>query len=155
MKEVISPIRAMVNIDGVTQEVLIMPITRLDCIEDSAETLSVASAADNIPVMDSADNGQMKKITVKNLFKPFWGEVGTVTLENTETYPFNNSVQTVALKNARTDMNYIVIPEVVSAVGSSGEIHISDVLENGFKISFDGSASEVTVKYKVMGGYFV
>lgn len=155
MKESIVPIIGTLVVDGVKQDVLLMPITRLDCIEDSAETVSDASGGDYIPVMDSADGGQMKKISAKNFLKPLWGETGTVTLNNSETYPFNNSAQTVALKNARTDMNYIVVTEVTAASGSAGEIHISDVLENGFKIAFTGSATSVTVKYKVMGGYFV
>lgn len=83
------------------------------------------------------------------------GEVGTVTLNNSETYPFNNSMVTVSLAKPRTTQNYIVIVDVPAAVGNVGEIVITDKLINGFKIGFTGSASSVTVKYKVIGGYLV
>jgi hypothetical protein len=83
------------------------------------------------------------------------GEVGTVTLNNSETFPFNNSMVTVSLAKPRTTQNYIVIVDVPAAVGNVGEIVITDKLVNGFKIGFTGSASSVTVKYKVIGGYLV
>lgn len=83
------------------------------------------------------------------------GEVGTVTLNNSETFPFNNSMVTVSLAKPRTTQNYIVIVDVPAAVGNVGEIVITDKLINGFKIGFTGSASSVTVKYKVIGGYLV
>lgn len=83
------------------------------------------------------------------------GEVGTVTLNNSETFPFNNSMVAVSLAKPRTTQNYIVIVDVLAAVGNVGEIVITDKLINGFKIGFTGSASSVTVKYKVIGGYLV
>lgn len=67
MKESKTVLHAKVVIDGVEQEVLIMPITRLDCVEDTAELLNTAAAGDHIPIMDASDNGQMKKISVENL----------------------------------------------------------------------------------------
>lgn len=45
---------------------IVMPITKLECIEDTATSVDSASDTDYIPVIDSADEGQMKKITVKN-----------------------------------------------------------------------------------------
>ncbi len=44
-----------------------MPITRLGNIEGTADIKPVPAAADYVPVMDSADNGQMKKTTVDAL----------------------------------------------------------------------------------------
>ena len=46
--------------------------------------------------------------TLENLI----GEVGTVTLTNTEEYPFNNSIKTVALKQPRGNLDYRVIVEI-------------------------------------------
>lgn len=93
--------------------------------------------------------------TEANLSAELIGEVGTITLNNSETYPFNNSMVTVSLAKPRTTQNYIVIVDVPAAVGNVGEIVITDKFINGFKIGFTGSASSVTVKYKVIGGYLV
>lgn len=46
---------------------IVMPITKLECIEDTATSVDSANDTDYIPVIDSADEGQMKKITVGNL----------------------------------------------------------------------------------------
>ena len=80
-------------------------------------------------------------------------ETGTVTLTNSAKYPFNNSQKTVALAAQRNTPAYVVITEVKSFVGNVGEIVVSDILANGFKIAFTGSATSVTVEYKILGGY--
>ena len=67
MKEAKTVLHTKTEIDGKEQEVLIMPITRLDCIEDTAEIKKAVADKDYIPVIDSADDGQMKKISVENL----------------------------------------------------------------------------------------
>ena len=79
-------------------------------------------------------------------------EVGSVSLTNTYTYPFNNSKKSVALVNTKEDSNYVVLTEVTSFTGNVGEIVVSDKLTNGFKVEHTGSASAVTVKYMVIGG---
>ncbi|HQD87043.1 MAG TPA: hypothetical protein PK822_09095 [Bacillota bacterium] len=79
-------------------------------------------------------------------------EEGVVTLQNNLAFPFNDSVQTVSLERKIESDLYIVLPEIVSAVGNPGEIVVSDKLVNGFKIAHTGSAKSVTVKYKVIGG---
>lgn len=80
-------------------------------------------------------------------------EEGTVTLTNTLEFPFNNSVDTVALTNRQINTSYLVICEVTSAVGNPGEIVISERQVNGFKIAYTGSASSAVVHYTVIGGY--
>jgi len=81
------------------------------------------------------------------------GESGTVTLTNTQTWPFNNSLYTVALQTPRDTMNYTVTVEIVSATGgAAGAITVANKLLNGFQLSFDGSAASVTVRYNVTGG---
>ena len=78
---------------------------------------------------------------------------GSKTLTNTGGFPFNNSVQSVALSHNLENTNYEVVILSVSAVGNPGEIVISDRQTNGFKMAFTGSASSVTVNYAVIGGY--
>lgn len=90
----------------------------------------------------------------KRLLADLEGEVGQVTLTNTQTYPFNNSKVTVALAKPRNTLNYTVQTEIISASGFPGEIKISDKQVNGFKIEFTGSATSVTVKYIVRGGMY-
>lgn len=76
------------------------------------------------------------------------------TLTNTQKYPFNNSVKTLALgsENVRNSKNYTVLVEAEAVDGFVGDIVISDKMLNGFKIAFTGSASSVKVKCYVQGG---
>lgn len=90
-------------------------------------------------------NVQMQKLRVV--------ETGTVTLTNSQEYPFNDSKRTVALEVAQANAYYLVDTEIVSATGNPGEIIVSDRMTNGFAIGFTGSASSVTVKYIVIGGF--
>lgn len=80
-------------------------------------------------------------------------ETGTVTLTNASKFPFNNSQKTVALAVNQNTPDYVVITEVTAFNGNVGEIVVSNVLANGFKIEFTGSATSVTVLYKILGGY--
>ena len=83
------------------------------------------------------------------------GETKTVTLKNTQSYPFNNSQQSVALATERNHMDYTVDAEIVDYTGGfPGDIVISDKLLNGFKMAHTGSAKSVTVKIYVKGGFF-
>lgn len=80
-------------------------------------------------------------------------EGGTVALTNAKPFPFNNSQKTISLVGAKENGAYVLLTEVTNAVGNVGELVISDKLTNGFKIEFTGSASFVTVKYIVLGGF--
>lgn len=83
------------------------------------------------------------------------GETMTVTLTNTQEYPFNNSEQTVPLPQERNHADYTVAAEVVEYSGGfPGEIIISAKLLNGFKVASTGSAESVTVKLYVKGGFY-
>lgn len=85
----------------------------------------------------------------------FTAENGTVTLTNSATafFGFNNSGQTVALQTVRKTMNYDLDIEVTSFSGGQiGDVIVYDRQLNGFKLRFEGSATSVTVKYKVRGG---
>ena len=80
-------------------------------------------------------------------------ETGVVTLTNTEEFPFNNSMVSVALANERDNLNYLVEIVKIEPEGNPGEIEVTDRQVNGFKIGFTGSASSVKVTYAVIGGY--
>lgn len=83
------------------------------------------------------------------------GEVITTTLTNSQTYPFNNSVKTIALTKERNHSDYTVEVEVLEVTGGfAGDIVISEKLVNGFKIATTGSATSVTVKIYVKGGFY-
>ena len=83
------------------------------------------------------------------------GETATVTLKNTQQYPFNNSTQSVALKTERNHMDYSVETEIVDYTGGfPGDIVITEKLLNGFKMAHTGSAKSVTVKVYVKGGFY-
>lgn len=77
---------------------------------------------------------------------------GTVTLTNSQKFPFNNSQVTVPIAVERNNTNYIVDFEVTEANGNVGDVIVSAKLVNGFKIEFTGSATSVTIKYQVLGG---
>lgn len=78
---------------------------------------------------------------------------GTVTLTNNQMFPFNNSLKSVPLATTRASNDYVITAEVVSCKGNVGELIISEKLANGFKAAYTGSASSVTIKYTVIGGY--
>lgn len=79
-------------------------------------------------------------------------EEHTVTLTNTETYPFNNSKTSISLTTVRANKTYIVDAEITAHTGDVGNIRITDKLLNGFKVEFDGSATSVTVILRIKGG---
>lgn len=88
--------------------------------------------------------------SMKNLAE----ETMTVTLTNSQEYPFNDSAQTVSMSQDRNS-DYTVTAEVVEYSGGfPGEVVISAKLQNGFKVAFTGSAKNVTVKLYVKGGLY-
>jgi hypothetical protein len=90
--------------------------------------------------------------TIGNIVAGNAVESHKVTLTNTASYPFNNSVRTIALDNTRSTNNYTVDATVISADGQSGDVTIYDKLLNGFKVKFEGSATSVTLKLNITGG---
>lgn len=81
------------------------------------------------------------------------GEMITVTLTNTQGYPFNNSKKTIALSHKKSSTTYKIQAEVESYSGGGvGDIQISEKLLNGFKVEYTGAAKSVTLKLFVSGG---
>ena len=79
-------------------------------------------------------------------------EEKTVTLSNSQSYPFNNSTQTIALSRVRNFTDYTVEAEITDHEGNVGEVRIFDRMLNGFKVAYDGSAKTATVKLRIKGG---
>lgn len=79
-------------------------------------------------------------------------EEKTITLTNNQSYPFNNSKQTIALTTARNFTDYTVEAEVLEHSGNVGDVKIFDRMLNGFKVAYDGSATSVTIKLRIKGG---
>jgi hypothetical protein len=95
-----------------------------------------------------------KELQQKKVLAALEGETGQITLTNSETFPFNNSVQTIAMEKQRDALDYRVSVEVISSDGVVGDIIISDKQLNGFKIEYTGSATSATIKYYVQGGMY-
>lgn len=115
------------------------------------ETLSAHDIAINL-ILNHAKQQEWNQDDIRAAVS---SETGTVTLTNSARFPFNNSQKTVALKTARPNAQYVVVAQIAASNGNVGEIEVSDILENGFKLAFTGSATSVTVKYKIIGGYTV
>ena len=79
-------------------------------------------------------------------------EERTITLTNSQSYPFNDSTQTIALATARNFTDYTVEAEVLAHSGNVGDVRIFDRMLNGFKIAYDGSAKSATIKLRIKGG---
>ena len=79
-------------------------------------------------------------------------EEKTVTLSNSQSYPFNNSTQTIALSRVRNFTDYTVEAEITDHDGNVGDVRIFDRMLNGFKVAYDGSAKSATIKLRIKGG---
>ena len=79
-------------------------------------------------------------------------EEKTVTLSNSQSYPFNNSTQTIALSRVRNFTDYTVEAEITAHDGNVGDVRIFDRMLNGFKVAYDGSAKSATIKLRIKGG---
>ena len=73
-------------------------------------------------------------------------------VKSKETYPFNTEKVTVALKDARNTLNYIVLA-FCDNLQQGRAIRIKDKQLNGFKIEVEDCPKEpVTIKYFIFGG---
>ena len=75
-------------------------------------------------------------------------EEKAVTLSNSQSYPFNNSTQTIALSRVRHVTDYTVEAEITDHDGNVGDVRIFDRMLNGFKVAYDGSAKSATIKLR-------
>lgn len=82
------------------------------------------------------------------------GEYGTVSIVNTNKYPFDSPSKTVSITEKCSNLQYNVEVEVVESDGNVERIMIFDKQLNGFKIAFKGSAKNVKFAYKIIGGKY-
>lgn len=83
------------------------------------------------------------------------GDILEVELTNSQEYPFNNSIKTIALERPRNHLDYTVTSEIEEyAGGNIGDVIVTQKLKNGFKIAYTGSAKEVKLKIFVKGGLY-
>lgn len=81
-------------------------------------------------------------------------EIKTQSMSNSLIYPFNNSSTSISLQYVRANIDYTVQYEAMSITGGFlGEIIISDKTINGFRVSYTGSATSVTLKMYIKGGF--
>lgn len=110
-----------------------------------AQMADIDDALYNLDADNTQLKAQMQKLRVV--------ETGSVTLTNSQEFPFNNSKRTVALQTAQANADYLVVTEIIDFTGNVGDIVITDKMTNGFAIQHTGSASSVEVDYFVIGGF--
>lgn len=153
IKQVSGDVHTIVPYGTVMQQGVPQDAKHFNNIEEALSAHEIALGLHSNALMQHMDEIKKNAALAEVVDKLHTVETGTVTLTNSAKYPFNNSQKTVALAVQRNTPAYVVITEVKSFVGNVGEIVVSDILANGFKIAFTGSATSVTVEYKILGGY--
>lgn len=151
--QVSGDIHTIVPYGTVMQQGVPQDAAHFNNIEEALSAHEIALGLHSNALMQHMDEIKKNAALAEVVDKLHTVETGTVTLTNSAKFPFNNSQKTVALAAQRNTPAYVVITEVKSFVGNVGEIVVSDILANGFKIAFTGSATSVTVEYKILGGY--
>ena len=153
IKQVSGDVHTIVPYGTVMQQGVPQDAAHFNNIEEAISAHELSLGLHSNALMQHMDEIKKNAALAEVVDKLHTVETGTVTLTNSAKYPFNNSQKTVALAAQRNSPAYVVITEVKSFVGNVGEIVVSDILANGFKIAFTGSATSVTVEYKILGGY--
>ena len=153
IKQVSGDVHTIVPYGTVMQQGVPQDANHFNNIEEALSAHEIALGLHSNALMQHMDEIKKNAALAEVVDKLHTVETGTVTLTNSAKYPFNNSQKTVALAAQRNTPAYVVITEVKSFVGNVGEIVVTDILANGFKIAFTGSAKSVTVEYKILGGY--
>jgi len=118
------------------------------------ENIGAISKEEYVDIRESTAIALLYTKMHESALKELKVETIKTTLTNTKEYPFNDSKQTLALKEARNNLNYIVnVKAIQTGQGGIGEIRITDKQLNGFKIEFTGAAKSVDVQCAVQGGY--
>jgi hypothetical protein len=113
--------------------------------------------------MNHMDNGINEAMIVANMaivqllqhqreLENTYFEIGETSIKSSEDYPFNKESVTVAIKEKRNTLDYIVIA-FCDNVQQGRAIRIKDKQLNGFKIEVEDCPKEpVTIKYFILGG---
>lgn len=79
-------------------------------------------------------------------------EVGSIKVQSNEEYPFNAESVTVAMKDARNTLDYVVMA-FCDDLQQGRAIRIKDKQLNGFKVEVEDCPKKpVTIKYFIIGG---
>lgn len=79
-------------------------------------------------------------------------EIGSVSVNSMEDYPFNTASVTVAMKEKRNTLDYVVMA-FCDDLQQGRAIRIKDKQLNGFKVEVeDCPRKPVTIKYFILGG---
>ena len=109
----------------------------------------------NKPTYTASEVGALPNTTFVATQFDITGEIKIQQLSNSLVYPFNNSLTSISLQNARNNINYTIQYEVTSITGGFvGDIVISEKTVNGFKVSYTGSATSITLKMYIKGGIY-
>lgn len=129
-----TPVRGEVYVEG----------TPMDALHFNNMEEGIVAAHQELGNQDERISGQEQQTSQ---------ELHTVTLTNSQQFPFNNSAQSVALDTERDNIYYIVQIIDVSSSGNVGEVEVTDRQVNGFKLGYTGSAPSATITYIVIGGF--
>lgn len=79
-------------------------------------------------------------------------EIGSVSVSSAEDYPFNTASVTVAMKEKRNTLDYVVMA-FCDDLQQGRAIRIKDKQLNGFKVEVEDCPKKpVTIKYFILGG---
>lgn len=79
-------------------------------------------------------------------------ETGSIKVQSNEVYPFNTESVTVAMKDARNTLDYVVMA-FCDDLQQGRAIRIKDKQLNGFKVEVEDCPKKpVTIKYFIIGG---
>ena len=113
--------------------------------------------------MNHMDNGINEAMIIANMaivqllqhqreLENTYFEVGSVKVVSNENYPFNTESVTVAIKDKRNTLDYVVLA-YCDDLQQGRAIRIKDKQLNGFKIEVEDCPKEpVTIKYFIIGG---
>ena len=113
--------------------------------------------------MNHMDNGINEAMIIANMaivqllqhqreLENTYFEVGSVEVASNENYPFNTESVTVAIKDKRNTLDYVVLA-YCDDLQQGRAIRIKDKQLNGFKIEVEDCPKEpATIKYFIIGG---
>lgn len=113
--------------------------------------------------MNSMDNGINEAMIIANMaivkllqqqneLRNTYFEIGSIAVQSAEDYPFNTASVTVAMKEARNTLDYVVMA-FCDDLQQGRAIRIKDKQLNGFKIEVEDCPKKpVTIKYFILGG---
>ena len=133
----------LVGKDEDGNECIDLPITRLGNIEDTADTKEALADNDHIPLVDSADNGKMKKIPWSVVKNKLSAKEGSVTTAGT------GAAYTAAvdgITELKAGLHISIVPHTVST-STTPTLNVNGLGAKGIRRRLSSSAASL------QGGY--